>query len=122
MQHNPILFYFYKAFNTYYILENWASNILDKHSSNSIGFGIILYANYAQKKDSTKIRNEEDNDKGPPLVKVARLLASAFTIVIHTNNNQSVNDADKEEKCQDSLQKAMLHAEETKKLLQNDNG
>ena len=104
MQYNPILFYFYKAFITYDILESCTSDMPDKYLGNSMGCGMIAYANYTSKKeerDNTK--DKEDNDKGLPLVKVVRLLASAFTTAIHTNNNQPANDANKEEKYQDSL-------------------
>ena len=44
VQHNPILFYFYKAFITYDILESGALDILDEHSDNSIGCYMTSYA------------------------------------------------------------------------------
>ena len=55
------------------------------------------------------------------MVKAAWLLASAFTTAIHINNNQPVNNAYKEEKYQDSLEKVMLRTEIAKNLVQSEN-
>ena len=70
-----------------------------------------------KKGEHINTKDEKANEKGPPLVIAAWLLASIFTTAIHTNNNQPTNDTDKEEIYQDSLYKAILYTEEAMELL-----
>ena len=121
--YNAILFYFYTAFIKYDLLESCASDMEDEHAGNS------MECSSASHPKPTRISHEkgenDNDDKGPPLVKAARLLAASFTATV-TNSPSTAEKNDgkkeKEEDHQNELTKAFERLEAAKRMFNEDDG